>query len=81
MSDPTKCYCGDPITPHDVLPEWDCTCDGACRSDCLCHQDIEDEDIGTPEERAEIEAALDAGRDSAAERLLMEMLDRDEAQP
>lgn len=39
----------------------------------------EDEVIGTPEERAEIEAALHEGRDGEAERLLIEMLDRDEA--
>lgn len=37
MSDPTQCFCADPTFAHRVLPEWDCTCDGACRPDCLCH--------------------------------------------
>ena len=39
------------------------------------------EDIGTPGERAAIEAALDDGRDGEAERLLDAMLDRDDPPP
>jgi hypothetical protein len=38
----------------------------------------DDDVIGTPEERDAIEAALNAGRDGEAERLLIEMLDRDD---
>lgn len=69
MSDPTLCYCDDPVTPHRVLPEWDCTCDGTCRSDCLCHQsfppatslrpfsDLAAPIRADPERRARIEAA------------------------